>query len=162
MSRLRILAIDPGHSTGWVIANHDWKDLHIERFGQFKPTKSPTHTAIVEELEYIIREIPMLSPVLEIVVEQFDLRPGNKFLPDLTPVKVNAILDWKWDNLNYQTPAMAKTLVTDTMLKKLGYWPTGKDVGQPDANDVRDAFRHLVYYGARTLRLPGLLTRMAS
>ena len=87
-----------------------------------------------------------------IVAEQFDLRPSNKFTADLTPVKVNAVLDWLVDDVHYQTPAQAKGLVKDATLKNLGWWLTGKDVGYKDANDVRDAFRHLVYYLVHEMR----------
>ena len=62
-------------------------------------------------------------------------------------MKVNAILDYKYlGRITYQTPAQAKGLVKDEALKNLGWWLTGKDVEYKDANAVRDAFRHLVYY----------------
>ena len=78
-------------------------------------------------------------------------------------MKVNAIMDYIYDRrpIVYQTPTQAKTLVRDATLKALGFWPTGKSVDQPDADDVRDAARHLYHYCAMTLRLKGLLERMS-
>ena len=125
-----VIAIDPGVNTGIVVACVE-EEVEILHFDQF---------------------ICHQYPGAMIVAEQFDLRPGNKFSADLTPVKVNAILDWLVDDIHYQTPAQAKGLVKDATLKNLGWWLTGKDVGYKDANDVRDAFRHLVYYLVHEMR----------
>ena len=50
-----------------------------------------------------------------IVCEQFDLRPGNNFLADLTPVKINSVLGWELGDIVWQTPAMAKTTMPDNV-----------------------------------------------
>lgn len=133
-----IIAIDPGVNTGIVVARVE-EEVEILHFDQFICS---THVETVE----LIKQVLDAYPGAVIVAEQFDLRPGNKFSADLTPVKVNAILDYLVDDIHYQTPAQAKGLVKDAALKNLGWWLTGKDVGYKDANDVRDAFRHLVYY----------------
>lgn len=139
-----IQAIDPGVSTGVVIARVD-TEVEILYFDQFICS---THVETSKVLEDLIKRFD----VDVVVSEQFDLRPSNKFTADLTPVKVNAVLDWFVDGIHYQTPAQAKGLVKDATLKNLGWWLTGKDVNYKDANDVRDAFRHLVYYLVHDLK----------
>ena len=139
-----VIAIDPGVNTGIVVARVE-EEVEIVHFDQFIRT---THVETVE----LIKRVLDAYPGAVIVAEQFDLRPGNKFSADLTPVKVNAILDYLVDGIHYQTPAQAKGLVKDATLKNLGWWLTGKDVGYKDANDVRDAFRHLVYYLVHEVR----------
>lgn len=133
-----VIAIDPGVNTGIVVA-HVEEEVEILYFEQFI---CATHVETAQHIKQVLDAYPDAV----IVAEQFDLRPGNKFSADLTPVKVNAILDYLVDDIHYQTPAQAKGLVKDATLKNLGWWLTGKDVGYKDANDVRDAFRHLVYY----------------
>lgn len=133
-----VIAIDPGVNTGIVVARVK-EEVEILHFDQFI---CATHV----ETAHRIKQVLDTYPGAVIVAEQFDLRPGNKFSADLTPVRVNAILDWLVGDILYQTPAQAKGLVKDAVLKNLGWWLTGKDVGYKDANDVRDAFRHLVYY----------------
>lgn len=120
-------------------------ETKIEHYTQFR---DDTLTGAWRQIENILEEGQALGPT-EVVAEQFDLRPGNKFMADLTPLKLNAILTVychkKGIPIHWQTPAMAKTLVSNTVLKTLGWYLTGKQVGQKDADDVRDAFRHLVY-----------------
>ena len=141
MTYSTVISIDPGVSTGVVVAQvRDGGEVEILHFDQFI---CDNHIGTAEILIRLIDQ----HPGAHIVSEQFDLRPGNKFNADLTPVKVNAILDYKYPGCTtYQTPAQAKGLVKDQALKNLGWWLTGKDVNYKDANDVRDAFRHLVYY----------------
>lgn len=139
-----IQTIDPGVSTGVVIARVD-AEVEILYFDQFICS---THVETSKILEDLINRFD----VDVVVSEQFDLRPSNKFTADLTPVKINAVLDWLVDDIHYQTPAQAKGLVKDATLKNLGWWLTGKDVNYKDANDVRDAFRHLVYYLVHDLK----------
>lgn len=133
-----VITIDPGVSTGLVVARVE-EEVEILHFDQFICS---THVETARRIKQVLDTYPDAV----IVAEQFDLRPSNKFSADLTPVKVNAVLDWLVDDVHYQTPAQAKGLVKDSVLKNLGWWLTGKDVSYKDANDVRDAFRHLVYY----------------
>lgn len=150
-----VFAYDPGVSTGWVLGVVEGDDVEIVEFDQFV-TDSYTDTAFS-----LKGAIWCYKPDV-VVGERFDLRPHNKFLADLTPVKVNAAMDYATDaGVHYQTPTQAKTLVRDATLKTLGFWPTGRSVGQSDADDVRDAARHLFCYCAMTLGLRGLLRRMS-
>ena len=133
----RVMAVDPGKSTGIVIGDfHDDREFSIIHVQQLKRDHwmSSVYDVLTTYNEY--------APDV-IVCEQFDLRPGNNFLADLTPVKINSVLEWEIGDIVWQTPAMAKTTMPDRVLKSLDFWPTGTSVGQPDANDARDAGRHL-------------------
>ena len=80
-----IIAVDPGVNTGIVVARVE-EEVEILLFDQFICS---THTQTVELIKRYLDQYPGAA----VVAEQFDLRPGNKFTADLTPVKVNAILD---------------------------------------------------------------------
>ena len=107
-----VIAIDPGVNTGLVVAHVD-EEVEILHFDQFICS---THVETVELINRYLDQYPGAT----VVAEQFDLRPSNKFTADLTPVKVNAVLDWLVDDIHYQTPAQAKGLVKDATLKNLG------------------------------------------
>lgn len=165
-----IFAYDPGVSTGAAAAQvirtgpaEEDLDIDVIRVWQFKDD-GMGHVYTACHLDDLIG--PYYGKGLHLVAERFDLRPGNKFLADLTPVKVNAVMDFmmadeKPPPIVYQTPAQAKSFCPDARLKQLGLWPTGRTVGQPDADDARDALRHLIRYAAVELRLRGLLKRIA-
>ena len=149
-----IMAVDAGVSTGVAVGVVDNEDFTLVHFDQFI---EDDYLKTAQRLASIAREYG----VDVIVTERFDLRPGNKFTADLTTVQVNAAFAalCNYDTVAViveQTPAQAKGLVSDRVLKRLGWWVTGKQVQYKDANDVRDALRHLVYYGVRTLKLKNL------
>lgn len=133
----RVMAVDPGKSTGIVVGDfHDdcgFSIIHVQQLRR-EHWMSNVYDILATRNEF--------APDI-VVCEQFDLRPGNNFLADLTPVKINSVLGWEIGDIVWQTPAMAKTTMPDHVLKLLGFWPTGIDVSQPDADDVRDAGRHL-------------------
>ena len=133
----RVMAVDPGKSTGIVVGDfHDDREFSIIHVQQFK------HEHWMGNVYDILATYDEFAPDI-VVCEQFDLRPGNNFLADLTPVKINSVLEWEIGDIVWQTPAMAKTTMPDNVLKSLDFWPTGATVSQPDANDARDAGRHL-------------------
>lgn len=88
-----------------------------------------------------------------IVIEQFDLRPTNQFIADLTTVKTNAVFEYLWDasEVTWATPAQHKSIITNDVLKRLDMYPTGKDVGCPDADDARDAIRLCLWYAVKKM-----------
>lgn len=133
----RVMAVDPGKSTGIVVGDfHDDREFSIIHVQQLK------HEHWMSNVYDILATYNMYAPDIT-VCERFDLRPGNNFLADLTPVKINSVLEWEIGDIVWQTPAMAKTTMPDHVLKSLDFWPTGIDVCQPDADDARDAGRHL-------------------
>lgn len=133
----RVMAVDPGKSTGIVVGefydDHSFSIIHVQQL-KHEHWMSSVYDILATYNEY--------APDV-IVCERFDLRPGNNFLADLTPVKINSVLGWEIGDIVWQTPAMAKTTMPDNALKLLGFWPTGASVSQPDADDARDAGRHL-------------------
>lgn len=146
----RVLAIDAGESTGLAVVDFTETGPEQQYLSQFIADNVST----VFEIHDLIEDY---RPD-KVVIEQFDLRPGNKFLADLSTVYRNGALeymlaaDFAMDPV-WQTPAQAKGLVSDTVLKRFGsdFWPTGKTVGYKDANDARDALRHAIHYGVVTL-----------
>lgn len=151
-----VFVLDPGVSSGYLRACvHDDSSVEILELKQWKPSDW-RHV-----VKFVLTELYKASTgAPEFVYERFDLRPGNKFLADLTPVKINSAIEYalltetalRGVKAVAQTPAQAKGLASDKVLKALGWWPTGKTVGQPDADDARDALRHLVHYEVKTMR----------
>lgn len=146
----RVLAIDAGESTGLAVVEFTPSGpirLYLDQF-----IADTTQT-----VRNIAREYRTFGPDV-VIAEQFDLRPGNKFLADLSTVYRNGALEYMFEyefdeQVYWQTPAQAKGLVHDLVLKRLGkdFWPTGKTVGYKDANDARDALRHALRYGVEVL-----------
>ena len=142
---MKIVTIDPGVSTGFTVSEYEGGVPYVEWFGQ------PREDTLAATARFLIEEVLPGADV--IVLEQFDLRPSNKFLADLSPVEMNAIIQY-WNTyvnptparLVYVTPAQHKALVSNETLKRYGWYVAPKQVQQKDANDVRDAFRLLVFY----------------
>lgn len=146
----RVLAIDAGESTGVAVVDFTETGPELRYLSQFVADSVNT----VFEIHDLIVDY---QPVA-VVAEQFDLRPGNKFLADLSTVYRNGALEYMLavdfaTEAFWQTPAQAKGLVHDLVLKRFGpdFWPTGKTVGYKDANDARDALRHAIRYGVEVL-----------
>lgn len=147
----RVLGIDAGESTGLAVVDFTQGGTYASYVGQFTDGLVDTVSDIINATVSFIPDV--------VVIEQFDLRPGNKFLANLSTVYRNGALEYALatevgTDPVWQTPAQAKGLVSDAVLKRLGdrFWPTGKDVGQKDADDARDALRHAIHYAVVTLK----------
>lgn len=146
----RVLAIDAGLSSGWAVLDFELNSPPVElALYQGK-------MGLIETVDRICETYKSYEPDV-VVTEKFNLRPGNKFLADLTTVSVNGALQYAMHDkfgveMVEQTPAQAKGLVSDKVLKRLGMWPTGSIVGAKDADDVRDALRHAVHFGVVELK----------
>lgn len=147
----RVLAIDAGDMTG--IAVVDFVDNGPEVLYLAQMTTSVVDTT------HSVKYVCSANRPDAVIVEQFNLRPGNQFVANLSTVYRNGAIEYMLavdfaTEPVWQTPAQAKGLVSDTVLKRLGpdFWPTGKTVGQKDANDVRDALRHAIRYGVEVLK----------
>jgi hypothetical protein len=87
-----------------------------------------------------------------VVSEKFVARTDNSFVPDLTPVRVEGILDLAYErDINWRLRTK-KAQVPDSILKEHGLWVTGKDVDWTDGRDVNDAIIHMLGYVAFDLR----------
>lgn len=140
-----VVGIDAGKSTGLA-------RITVPLATQARALDLWQFTAAVNEAATHLTEYVNLKPNDVCVAEQFDLRPHNQFVANLDTVRINAILSYEDVVDHWQTPAQAKGLVSDENLKNLGMWPTGKDVGEKDADDVRDALRHALYYVVTKLK----------
>lgn len=150
----RVMVVDPGKSTGIVVGDfYDDREFSIIHVHQLK------HEHWMSNVYDILATYNEYAPDV-IVCEQFDLRPSNNFLADLTPVKINSVLEWEIGDIVWQTPAMAKTTIPDHVLKSLDFWPTGSTVGQPDADDARDAGRHLFLWAVTKRHDEGVISRI--
>lgn len=88
-----------------------------------------------------------------IVSEIFTARTDNEFVPDLTSVRVEGILDLAYGpNRVVWRPRTKKEQVPDKVLKDHGLWKTGKDVSWEDGRDVNDAIIHMLGHVAFDLR----------
>jgi hypothetical protein len=83
-----------------------------------------------------------------IVVESFKL-DGRTAQPDLTPVEIKGFLDGTGKVTAYQSPSQAKSLITNTILKRAGLYPRR---GQVKGGHAVDALRHILYYLVVTLK----------
>lgn len=146
----RVLAIDAGDMTGLAVVDFESNGTALCLLEQFAGDVTQT----MHRVAAVIRAMD----VGVVVAEQFNLRPGNQFVADLSTVYRNGALEYMLAvhfgiDPVWQTPAQAKGLVSDMVLKRLGsgFWPTGKTVGYKDANDARDALRHAVFYAVEVL-----------
>ena len=111
----RVMAVDPGKSSGIVVGEfYDDREFSIIHVQQLK------HEHWMSNVYDILTTYNKYAPDIT-VCEQFDLRPGNNFLADLTPVKINSVLEWEIGDIVWQTPAMAKTTMPNHVLKSLGF-----------------------------------------
>lgn len=150
----RVMAVDPGKSTGIVVGDfyddREFSIVHVQQF-KYEHWTASAYDILATRNEF--------APDI-VVCEQFDLRPGNNFLADLTPVKINSVLEWEIGDIVWQTPAMAKTTMPDHVLKSLDFWPTGATVSQPDADDARDAGRHLFLWAVTKRHDEAMIARI--
>lgn len=90
-----------------------------------------------------------------LVVEEFNLA-DNDFKADLTGVKIEGTLELAFEEIHYRDRS-TKSQVSDDLLKEIGWWQTGKDVGWTDGRDANDAIIHMLGYVAFELQhLPTL------
>lgn len=132
-----ILGIDPGLATGMAIYDAERQEVvHMEQ----------SEKGVLGFAEAFDRLTYAYDP-LHIVLERFDLRPGNKFLPDLSPVECIGWVKGEGHKVDYATPAQHKSLVKDKTLNPLmksGNFKVG-------AGHSRDALRIAVWFAAKRL-----------
>lgn len=129
----------PGGQVGLI----DWIDVHSWRLG--------LPSDIVGSEKFIPRPIDGGTHTLESTypLVQEGLLVGRGIMP--------VYPDGHWQPATSQvlrkgkTPEESKKL-SDELLQTLGLWLTGTDVGQPDANDVISATKHIIWFLTRTLK----------
>lgn len=131
----RILTLDPGVTTGYVIASLQGRRLKLE-VGEAQWSLSEIHEAM--------REICIYRGS-HIVYETFEYRNASRKGLNLTPVKIIGVIelfkDWYEPMTGFwpQTAAQGKGFYSDDKLKSLGVYVKGKKHG-------RDATRHLLHW----------------
>lgn len=132
-----ILGIDPGKATGFAVYDMAGAVVYMDESPNGVQGFVPAFCAIRKTFrpKYI-------------VCEKFDLRPGNKFLADLSGVEAIGWLKGEGYYAEYVTPAQHKSLVKDATLT-----PMMKAAGFPvGAGHTRDALRTAVWYAAMILK----------
>ena len=132
---MRILAIDPGGTTGWALADEDHLDLVTSgQAAQFEFCQMAEEHAAGS----------FRAPVDVIVCESYTVTPATiKLTREYAALEIIGTLRYlaQRDKRKFklQTPAAAKRFMTDARLRNLGWWQPGKD-------HARDALRHLGLY----------------
>lgn len=128
-----VLGIDPGGTTG--IAWYDTEDP-LNPDLQEVPGGTEGFTAFW-------REAYWTADAHAIVCESFRLDDRTE-KPDLTPVEIIGFLKGTQEVTAFQTPAQAKSLITNAALKRAGLYPARGSVGGGHSTDaLRHALAHL-------------------
>lgn len=164
-----LLSIDPGMSTGIVLGRFEdnteyerlefwqvegglpglraWLDIH------FNETDSGWWK-FRDIFPYVIE-----SYEVTIVCEKFIPWPAPRSfkLNELEPIRIEGVIEDRFDPEVVWQPATAMVLAggdtkpqrkrnSDDVLRRMGLWTTGKDVGMKDSNDVNSAQKHAIAY----------------
>lgn len=154
--KMQILVIDPGMTTGLVLADY-WQDEgKLTILGRW---------AIGDGLDGLLewdmgKDVPEgISPVHDVVIfEKFRVGPRTYRRVELEPLSMEGMAKVMFGSrlvMQYNdsmliggtggSPAENKK-AADAVLRDMGLWSTGKQVGHKDANDVNAAMKHLVAY----------------
>lgn len=82
---------------------------------------------------------------------------GEDYLPDFVEGAANP--QWRQPGEQYfsgGTDLASRKKASQEWMKERGLWTTGKEVGQPDADDVNSAMRHALGYMRDIMHLPTL------
>lgn len=144
-NQLRYVAgLDPGNSTGLLVLRllpEEATAVPILRY------QGPPEEALAR-LETLIREVALWREDVLIAGERYTTtqRTGKRSAQP-TPLRVLGAaeqLTYQYTNVEFtlQSPADAKKLAPNDVLRDLGIYTRASDVERPDANDVNDAARH--------------------
>jgi hypothetical protein len=151
---LWIAGLDPGESTGLLVLQlTSAGGVSVRTRYQGPPSEA------LQRLEDVVRSAALWRQDVLIAGERFTVtdRTGKR-TSQPTPLKVLGAaeqLAYQYTNVEFtlQSPADAKKLASNDVLRDVGFYTRASDVGCPDANDVNDAARHA---------LLGLMRRKAS
>lgn len=148
-SRLWIVGLDPGESTGLFGIRVD--ELRVDPFlrVQCEPSRA------LHKLEEFVRNAALWQENVVVAGERYTTtdRTGKRSSQP-TPLRVLGAaeqLSYQYANVEFtlQQPADAKKLAPNDVLRDLGFYTRAGDVDRPDANDVNDAARHALLALAR-------------
>jgi len=139
----RFISIDPGMSTGWAI----WEQVEPwEPFHRVNVAQSPGGLP-----GFLAADVFNRRRSLDwVVCERFIPDGRASGLEQFEPLRIEGFIEGCFKGaIRWQRNAEMSG-VSDRLLKQHGLWLTGKDVGQPDANDAISATKHgLAYLKAR-------------
>jgi hypothetical protein len=146
-----LLAIDPGMATGLFWGKYDTL-TPLTRLGFAQITGG------LRGLMAFLRDNPIMHSHL-VVCEKFDPRPmARQFRTnELEPLRIEGAVEFMFeDDVTWQRPASMvlaggdtqaeRKRKSDDILRRNGWWLTGKDVGLADANDANAAAKHALAY----------------
>ena len=147
-NQLRYVAgLDPGDSTGLLIIKLD-DLLSVNTLPTVYTRYQGPPGAALQLLELAVREAALWQENVLIAGERFTVTDKTgKRTAQPTPLKVLGAaeqLSYEYANVEFtlQSPADAKKLAPNDVLRDLGFYTRASDVERPDANDVNDAARH--------------------
>lgn len=164
---MKVLALDPGGTTGWACASvwddDAWGPGMIADIGSSLMVGQIKVASESENAYEIIKLIGALEPDV-VVAEDFVLFPDREHSSKrdgTTPMRILAVLDFFWWMATWGPdadrakargglPVLAKqmpgerTVITDEMIRKWGWWRTQKRQG--GGPHAMDALRHLIVY----------------
>jgi hypothetical protein len=135
---LYVIGVDPGPSTGIFVARNGF------RFAVFQGEPVPA----LDSLTALFRTLYEDKERVHVACERYvsSSQPGRTHQP--VPQQVIGAMTVLATNLGYpvtmQSPADAKRIAPNELLRHLGFYVMRNEVERPDANDVNDAARHAV------------------
>jgi hypothetical protein len=141
-----VVGVDPGQSTGIFVLRDG------ARFAAYQGTATGALSAL-DALLAALRADPT-RPTVVIAVERFvttgeTARHTRQGAAQEVLGVVHRLAESFDCDVVLQTPADAKRIAPNALLRELGLLVTRDEVGQPDADDVNDAARHAVLCLAR-------------
>jgi len=148
MSWTQLLAIDPGMSTGvvWGVYS-DTEPFKLEGRTQVEGGRDATRDFLEGQF----------STYTRVVCEKFRALPRVYKAVELEPLPIEGVVTTLFVDVVWQypgamtiggahgTPAKNKR-AADDVLRRMGLWTTGSQIGFKDANDVNSAMKHVVAY----------------
>ena len=137
-----IIAFDPGKVTG----------IATGEFSTDEPLRITSFAAVTYE-NLLAGWTGLLEADYNFIVsEVFVARTDNEFVPDLTGVRVEGLIDLAYTPFVRWRERTKKSQVKDSILKDHGLWVTGGQVDWEDGRDVNDAINHMLGFVAFDLR----------
>lgn len=157
-----LMVVDPGMASGFFFGEYD----------AMSPLLRTGYAQIPGGLKGVMGYVSGLHPEI-IVSEKFAPRPigGRQYkLDELEPIRIEGFLEMVWPNIIWQRPAAMvlregatqaeRKRKSDDILRRNGWWLTGKDVGLKDANDANAAAKHALAYMRSIGHMPTLETHL--
>lgn len=141
-----VMALDPGGTTGWALLTVPRRNISNRHQGSVLDDVQlecgqifgEEHDAIEEIATLVIGHLEAALVIEDFIVRRMD--PSREFL---SPVRIMTVIEHDCYRLKRpswrQSPADAKTVVTDDRLKRWGLWTKGQQ-------HARDATRHGILF----------------